>query len=492
MKRCEERGNFSPFDQWLELSKETNLDWKKYKRTAGKMSTFAKTICSLTGDNDNFEISRLVDNIFNCLQDPSNKNKMGHILYNRTVTSDTMGNAFSKAVHEVGKRLLKCSNPKAQKCASWIQNLLEFPFDGVRPPLPNEIEDIIFSKFDLSELRVLGIVSHAERMRVLPILSKKINKGKIPFSKIGFKSLKAVANFWGPFSTMLTYLDFTGLNLQGLGKCSLKELSNIFPQATHLIIQNNEFLHASHLRSFKGMPLTYVNLSCCRNLKNNALKYLKEMPLTYVDFSFCHFLTDKGLAYLEGIPLTHADFSCCPQLTDDGVGRLKGMPLTFVDLSYCFGLTNKAMEHLEKMPLESIKFRRVLNLTDDAFSHLKGMPLKELDFSGCSHLTDKAFVFLEEMHLKSIDFSHCDEITDAAFSYLKGMLLKSINFNYCTQLTDQVLLNLEGMPLFYVYFQGCSQMKIGRSLCIQYGKPFDLQALLRTQDNSKTGFPAQH
>ena len=144
------------------------------------------------------------------------------------------------------------------------------------------------------------------------------------------------------------------------------------------------------------------------------LSPLKGMPLTTVSLSGCKQLTD--LAPLRGMKLTSVDLYFCPQVSD--LTPLRDMRLTALNLADCGQVRD--LTPLQGMPLASLSLYRC-QVQD--LSPLKDMPLATLDLFGCGNVQDLAA--LKGMPLRWLRLDSCG-VRD--LSPLQGMTLESVYF----------------------------------------------------------------
>ena len=128
-----------------------------------------------------------------------------------------------------------------------------------------------------------------------------------PLSDLGLSDYDKLKDFIAAHGAELKCLNLNG---QLIDNDQFQQLIKSYPNLTHLFI-NSPIIKDNALEHLKGMPLTSVNFSGCRNLTDKALEHLKDMPLTSVNFGGCCNLTDKALEHLKGMPLTSVDFSWC-------------------------------------------------------------------------------------------------------------------------------------------------------------------------------------
>ena len=126
-----------------------------------------------------------------------------------------------------------------------------------------------------------------------------------PLSDLGLTDYDKLKDFIAEHGAELKCLNLNG---QLIDNDQFEQLIKSCPNLTHLFI-NSPIIKDNALEHLKGMPLTSVNFSGCKNLTDKALEHLKGMPLTSVNFSGCWNLTDKALEHLKGMPLTSVDFS---------------------------------------------------------------------------------------------------------------------------------------------------------------------------------------
>lgn len=190
-----------------------------------------------------------------------------------------------------------------------------------------------------------------------------------------------------------------------------------------------EYYWVSDLSALRGAPLKALTL---QNTAVGRLDELAELPLETLRISNSPIET---LAPLQGLKLRSLFLESLDRLKD--LNPLKGMSLDSLTLN------NLPLIHdlspLQGMPLTLLDF-----YMRGQFSHLdllRGMPLKSLTVHGCDRLTD--LTALKTAPLSSLRLTEIRQLTD--LSPLRGLPLKSLQLQNGFMLTD--LSPLHGMPL---------------------------------------------
>ena len=116
-----------------------------------------------------------------------------------------------------------------------------------------------------------------------------------PLSDLGLTDYDKLKDFIAKHGAELKCLNLNGHEIDN---DQFQQLIKSCPNLTHLFI-NSSIIEDHALEHLKGMPLTSVNFTGCKNLTGKALEHLKGMPLTSVSFSACTILPTMPSSILK-------------------------------------------------------------------------------------------------------------------------------------------------------------------------------------------------
>ncbi|OBZ87663.1 F-box/LRR-repeat protein 2 [Choanephora cucurbitarum] len=268
--------------------------------------------------------------------------------------------------------------------------------------------------------------------------------------------------------------------------------------------------------------LTSLNLSDCRFITNESLRYLgQNHQLQALILQNCRQITDTGLNYLKCQPLATLHLGGCHRVTDDGIISLvtdAGTSLRRLCLSDCIHVTGKSLQAISRrcsLRLEWLDIARTqaiqhndlvdlvthcpnitrLNISlkkpklhDPSSHHMLGNPLNELidlldQFNIQPSLTPASAqhrLTLSEQRLARNVVVNPHTIECVVLHLQK---LENLNLSYWTTLTDKAAqaISMHGHCLTYLNLIGCKSVtKKGlkylsdlcerKSTCITLGK----------------------
>lgn len=194
--------------------------------------------------------------------------------------------------------------------------------------------------------------------------------------------------------------------------------------------------------------MTFVHLSCCNDLTDDALLFICTLPkVTGISLFGCSGITDNGIKHLSEhiIQLQDLSLACLYKITDVGLTYLpKFSQLNKLNLSLCRNLTENGY----------------LSLTQ--LTSLTNLTLSEIDDSPAPDITDAVLVGFSNslLQLKELDLSYCTKITDKGLAPICKNLqnLRTFRINGCKNVTPDCGLLL--LPKLWTFdAKGCPQLE---------------------------------
>jgi hypothetical protein len=241
-------------------------------------------------------------------------------------------------------------------------------FEGNVTQVKNQL---LFSKFEFSNEILLKSSNLKE-------LNLKMS-GKISES-ISFKNLK-----------------ITKLNVS---KCSMNEIQ--LSDCLNLNLKSLNFWSCS-LKSdfefFEPSNLTYLNLSCNKEIKNECILSIVK---------YCKKLKSLHLWW-------------CEKLNDNGISELKNLDsLEVLNLNWISNITDVSLINISKLSkLTTLNVSKCFKITDEGISGFKNF--EQIDLSECPLLTDEGIIKFfkkSEKTLKNVNLFKCSCVTDQSASFL--------------------------------------------------------------------------
>lgn len=132
--------------------------------------------------------------------------------------------------------------------------------------------------------------------------------------------------------TFVSKLPLHTLNINGCETITNEELNALIGLPLNTLKMSN-CNSVTHLESLKKLPLTYLDISCCENIRDCALTSISNMSLRILYIGFNQ-ITDRGLGYLNKLPLNKLSLCFCEEITNQGLNFLP-INLQFLDIDYC-------------------------------------------------------------------------------------------------------------------------------------------------------------
>jgi hypothetical protein len=221
-----------------------------------------------------------------------------------------------------------------------------------------------------------------------------------------------------PYDPEIQTFDFSNYRITAR---TLNIFSKFFPNVESIILSEVHNLSASHLNVLQYFKkLSHLDLSGCRNLKNEALLYLKAPNLSVLKLTGCFKLEDEAL-------------NCLPQFSH----------LQVLNLGGCFYITDKGLSHLQTLQqLKDLSLAGCTEITDQSLEYIKNLKLTALNLAGCVDITDNGLASLQAMDsLVSLNLAYYNKITDKGLTYLQGLQnLKHLSLEgHIFKITDEGL-----------------------------------------------------
>lgn len=346
---------------------------------------------------------------------------------------------LEESVKSYTKALPLEADPKdAKESLAVSEKLLQ---DYKRPypvALMNELKQHMLSQDRHSEALTILKLMNASNSDKLKVIQARLKKNPLP----------ALSGMRVQLKEGLIYLEYRGKNpdLRGLESIPFNSVD----------LSNSA---VSDLSALKGMPISSLNLSNCKNLKD--LKEIKDLKLKTLNLSSCRSL--KTLAPLKNMPLESINLCNCTRL--ESLTPLRGKKLKYLNLYMRTPNTFlKSLDGLQVSQLESLNAYNCNALHD--ISALKGMPLKNVNLSSTNITSLKS---LAESPLEKLDFQMCKRLRSLdgiqnkgltlslygctnleSLNGLQGNKLESKGLNFYNYMKLEDISALKGIPLNYI------------------------------------------
>lgn len=254
---------------------------------------------------------------------------------------------------------------------------------------------------------------------------------------------------------------FLGMPLSYLNLGGCRNLLSIQPfLGLPLTILNLEdCVRLESLLGLERMPLKSLSLAYCTQFINSSFEALLGLPLVDLDLSGCRFLTGEGLRYLSRQPLSSLILKGCDRVRDMDLVHLRELPLTDLSLEGCKSMDGSGLRFLQNAPLQKLSISYTYITGDNVFYYRSFyVPIKEVIAAYCPRFGLKGACKMYK--LTSLDWSGSMSgfLVDEELKYLRGKPLTWLRLEGRLNMSEDGLEPLRGMPLVELDLRGCSYL----------------------------------
>jgi hypothetical protein len=197
--------------------------------------------------------------------------------------------------------------------------------------------------------------------------------------------------------------------------------------------------------------LQYLDLSKWKSLQNNNIDSIAaNNKLISVCLWSCDQIDDNGIKALVSSTkhtLRHVNISCCKKITDNSLKYLSSCDLVRLQLWWCINISDEGICSLNLPNLESLNLNWVSSITDASLLHISRFKsLKTLMLAKCSNITDRGLieVAINCKQLQQIDIAECCHVSSTTIEQLAMHCsdLRQINVNQCCLIDDTSICQL--------------------------------------------------